>query len=103
MLGNDFEGPQSPQRPNPPLAHHFSKVKEIDSFTTSLFLKQVWGQKQIIGDYNKQLADLLISPYREVSQKLGGLDVSSSGSRAHMSVLEPLVSNATRIHFHFHP
>ena len=40
---------------------------------------------------NKQLADLLKTPYREVSQKLGGLDVSASGSRAQLSVLEPLV------------
>ena len=39
------------------------------------------------------------TPYREVSQKLGGLDVSASGSRAQLSVLEPLVSNATRNHF----
>ena len=38
----------------PPLAHQFSKVKEIDLFTTSLFLKRVWGQKQILGDHNKQ-------------------------------------------------
>ena len=51
---------------------------------------------------NKQLADLLNTPYREVSQKLGGLDVSASGSRAQLSVLEPLVSVATRINFHFH-
>ena len=45
---------------------------------------------------NKQLADLLITPYREVSQKLGGLDVSASGSRAQLSVLEPLVSKVAK-------